>query len=206
MSATGDEHSGGRSPGVGGADQPGPPADLSSFAADLREGWRSEQESFTAEAEVAWRHRQSLSDVLAAHRHRGDVLAVQVLGRTFTGPVVGVGDDLLALHSSDGRVDIRTATRPDRASATRTPLAVRLVQRGNRGAGRASADRDEGFRARLLELEAGRGDVAVGALGLDEEPVGPVALGADHLRVRGGSEILLPLTAVAYVRMVGQLF
>lgn len=199
-----DEESG--EPSVEAADRHEPLAELASFAADLREGWRSEQESFTAEAEVAWRHRQSLNDVFAGYRRRGDVLSVEIVERTFTGQVVVVGDDLLALHTADGRVDIRTAFRQDQSLATRTPLVVRLVQRGTRGDGRSPTEDDVGFRARILELEARREPVAVGADGLSEEAVGPVALGADHLRVAGDGGVLLPLDSVAYVRLVDQPF
>ncbi|MEZ5169938.1 MAG: hypothetical protein R3A49_04230 [Acidimicrobiia bacterium] len=204
MADSGDEERGG--PGVGETDRPDPPVELASFAAELREGWRSEHEGFAAEAEVAWRHRLSLNDVLAAHRRRGDVLAVEVLERTFTGHVVAVGADLLALHTTDGRVDIRTAFRHDESEATRAPLVVRLVQRGTRGDGRTPTEDDLGFRSRLLELEARREPVVVGALGLSEEPVGPVAIGADHLKVGGDSHVLLPLVSVAYVRLVDQPF
>ncbi len=168
----------------------------------MREMWRRDQESLTDEAEVSWRHRRRLDDLLAVHMHSGDVLAVSVAGRTFTGRVVAVGPDLVALATSDGRVDIRTASEPGpRASATRTPLMIRLVRPGDAEEGLAGPTDPSSFDARLLELEAAYGDLVVGSDALSEELVGVVSLGADHATVeRHGDVAVLARTAIAYVR------
>lgn len=178
------------------------PRDLEGLGAELREAWRSDQESLTDEAEVSWRHRRNLDDLLVGHMYSGDVLAVSVAGHTFTGSVAAVGADLVALATSDGRVDIRTASGPgSRAPTTRTPLLIRVLRRGGEEEGLAGPRDPSSFDARLLELEAAEEDLVVGSDALAEELVGTIRLGADHVTIERGDDVaVLSLTSIAYVR------
>ncbi len=75
----------------------------------MRAAWRAEQDAATRDATEDWQHRQTLVDRLRAHMHRGDGLTVTVLGRRLVGFVEEVGDDVLALRTVSGRIDVHLA-------------------------------------------------------------------------------------------------
>lgn len=185
--------------------EPGRPditPELGELAAGWREAWRRDQEAWGDEAARAWEHGRTLADRSTEWMLRGDVVAVSTAGRTFTGPVVAVGEDLLAVATPEGRVDVRTAFRAGRAAhSSRAPVVVRVVDRGA-GPGRRPAAGAPTFEARLAELEARGAAVVVGSALLAEELIGEVGLGRDHLVVRpaGAHETVVPRAWVAYVR------
>ena len=77
--------------------------DLVATGAAMREAWRAEQEAAARDARESWTHRQTVTDRLRAHMHRGDTLTVTVAGHRLIGTVEEVGDDLLALRTPSGR-------------------------------------------------------------------------------------------------------
>jgi hypothetical protein len=165
--------------------------DLAATGAAMRAEWRAEQEAATRDARADWTHRLALVDRLRGHMHRGDTLIAAVAGHRVTGSVEEVGDDLLALMTPAGRVDIQLApTIPVtfEASAARTG--------GHRGSDAAGGR----FRHALIAREQ---DARV-RLGTLEEPEGlegQLRVSVDHIALvtPTGRELLVPMTCVAWV-------
>jgi hypothetical protein len=149
-------------------------------------------------AEMAEEERDrtlDLSQALLERFWRGDAVTVRVLGRAFDGFVVHVGDDLVTLRTVDGAtVDVRIGA----------VLSVASLESGT-GVLRALGQPDpRRFVARLREiLDAGDVPLVVGAEHGAREMRGRlVRIHADHVVFEAdeGSEWLLPLATVAFVR------
>src|ERR1700686_513180 len=80
--------------------------DLTGVAGEMRAEWRAEQEAAAADAAAQWRHNRSLADWLRERMPAGDRIAVTIAAQSFVGLVEEVGNDLLALRCSSGRVEI----------------------------------------------------------------------------------------------------
>src|SRR5262245_4577981 len=119
-------------------------AEVADAAAAAAAQWRADEEAWAAAALAQWRHQRSLVDVAREHLHRGDTLTVSWsdTSTTFTGAIVGVGTDLLALSAVGARVDI--------ALGSHVPIVWRVVRRARDGGSRGHAL--DSLRARLLEL------------------------------------------------------
>ncbi|MEX1007208.1 MAG: hypothetical protein WD271_05120 [Acidimicrobiia bacterium] len=172
-------------------------AGLGDAAAAVRAEWRADEEEWTRAAVERWQHERTLLDVVRECMHRGDTLALRLPHATFTGRVCAVGDDIVALDVLGySRVDVRVTAH--------TPLVARVLERA-----RAGGTRGEGvttFRARLFELEMDERDIELGAHGAGEIVRGRLQVGNDHLisHDREGSETLIALAAVAWVRPVSE--
>jgi hypothetical protein len=169
--------------------------DLADTSAAMRAEWRAEQEAATRDAVEDWALRQTLEDRLRAHMHRGDDVAITVVGHRIAGTAEEVGPDLLALRTQAGRVDVHlTATIPFWFE-----VATRATEGGHRGSDAAGGR----FRAALMM----RGTDARVALGTRDHPDGidgSLVVGADHVVLtRAGSEIVVPIADVAWVRLAG---
>ena len=79
-------------------------ADLAAAAA-LRAEWRADEAAWTRAALEQWEHGRTFVDVLQSCLHRGDTVALGFPGRTFTGVLTAVGDDVARLATPDGSVD-----------------------------------------------------------------------------------------------------
>ena len=166
-------------------------AELADVAADARAAWRADEEEWTAAALAQWHHGRTLVDVAREHLHRGDTITVSWAGATtrLTGVVMGVGADVVALSVGSTRVDL--------ALHAHTPIVWRVAQRAHDGGSRGHAL--NGFRARLLELEAAADVVDVG---LDDEVVvGRLTVGRDHVVVVDDDlTTVVAISALRYVR------
>ena len=166
--------------------------DLAAAGAAMRAAWREDQEAATRDAAEDWAHRQTLSDRLRAHMHRGDVLAVTVAGTHFVGLVEEVGGDLLAVRTPTGRVDIHLApTVP-----LLVEVATRAIEGGHRGTDAAGGRFIQALRARERDPRATVGTVH-DPTGVD----GHLVVGADHVVIGRASagELVVPLAGVAWV-------
>jgi hypothetical protein len=170
---------------------------LAEAAAVARADWRAEEESWTAEALAHWWHRRTLLECARDHLHRGDVLQVTVgvapVAAPFSGPLVGVGSDMLVMEVDGRRVDLHVREG--------SPVAWRVVRRARSGGTRGL---DVGsFRARLLELEMREGDVELGVALAEGACVGRLTVGRDHVAVVDPVDDLtqvISLAAVWWVR------
>jgi len=155
--------------------------------------WRADEAAWTAAALAQWRHQRSLVETAREHLHRGDTLTISWAGATttLTGPIVGVGSDVLALSVARTRVDV--------ALGAHVPIVWRVVRRAPDGGSRGHAF--DSLRARLLELEA-RGDaVDVGVA--DEIVRGELTVCRDHVAVTddSGSCTVLAFSALRYLKV-----
>lgn len=166
--------------------------DLAGAGASMREEWRAEEEAAGADAVERWRHGLSLRDRLVECMHRGDPVAALVSGHRFAGEVVEVSDDLVSLRSVAGRVDVHICDA--------VPVAFEVVERVRAG-GHLGEVSTGGFRARLLARETEGSEATVGSAFAAEPFDGRIHVGADHVSIvgRGGGEVFLPLSAVAFV-------
>lgn len=167
---------------------------LGEVAAAARAEWRDDELEWTTAAYEQWCHRRTLTDRAREHLHRGDRIAVVL--RAGAGPivgrVVGVGDDVLALGLAGGRVDVQL--RADRA------VAWRVVDRARSGGTHGITV--DGFRARLLELEAGGAPVDLGTSVLDAVARGRLTVGHDHVVVDDGDTVtVIGMGAIDWVRV-----
>jgi hypothetical protein len=165
--------------------------DLAQAGASMRAAWREEQEAATRDAVEDWAHRQKFEDRLRTHMHRGDALTVHVAGSRFAGIVDEIGEDLLALRTTDGRVDIHVTPT--------VPLWVQ-VTRASKGGHRGSAAAGGQF---VHALRARERDPAV-QVGTVHEPsglTGRLVVAADHVVITAtaGGELVVPLSGVAWV-------
>ena len=165
--------------------------DLATTSAAMRAAWREEQEAATREAAEDWQHRQTMVDRLRAHMHRGDGLTVTVLGRRLIGFVEEVGEDVLALRTATGRIDVHL--RP--SIAFEYALTAPAREGGHRGTDAVGGS----FRAALLVREH---DARV-LLGTAAEPdgrAGVLRVGGDHVVLTTpDTEVVVPITSVGWV-------
>lgn len=178
--------------------------DLSGTGAAMRAEWRADEEEYGRAALAQWGHQRRLTDITTELMHRGDTVAVTVVGATFTGTITYVGDDLVTVRTPVGRVDVHTAlpvaVAGDRRALAPAPLVLRVVERAKAG-GVRPGNETSGFRARLHEYEADATELVIGSALVPDEVRGVVTLGRDHVHVRGrdGAETYLPIAWIAYV-------
>lgn len=167
--------------------------DLAAAGAAMRAEWRDEAEEAGRDAAEQWQHSRTLRDRLVECMHRGDRVSVVFADQRVTGEVLDVADDLLALRTVAGRIDVHVVPG--------MPLLIQVVERAPSGGRRAEGARG-GFRASLLTRELEGEEVTV-ATTVGNEPLdGRLAVGADHVCIvgRGGAETFVPLGSIAYVR------
>lgn len=166
--------------------------DLAAAGAAMRAEWREEAEETGRDAAEQWQHSRTLRDRLVECMHRGDRITVVFAEQRFTGTVLELGDDLLALDTVAGRIDVHL----DAAVPVMVHVAERAPSGGRRG------DAAGGFRAGLLARELAGEEVTVGTT-LGAEPLdGRITVAADHVCLvgRGGAEVFVPFRSIAYVR------
>jgi hypothetical protein len=166
---------------------------LGELAAEARAAWRDDELEWTAAAYEQWCHGRTLVDRAREHLHRGDRVAVVARpgAAPLAGRIVGVADDVLALGTAGGRVDVRL-----RADCV---VAWQVVDRARSGGSHGVAV--DGFRARLLELETAGAPVEVGASVLDGVARGQLTVGRDHVTVDDGSTLtVIGVGAIDWVR------
>ncbi|MCP3854298.1 MAG: hypothetical protein GY745_00200 [Actinomycetia bacterium] len=131
----------------------------------------------------------TLDEALLECAERGDTVRLEVGGRSWSGPLVHVGEDLATLGLASGvEIDV----------AIGRVVAVRVTER-NRGGGRPIRGHPRRLEARLRELVVSQETVE---LGVGEGLRGRVSVVAvDHLRFEDddGAEWLVPLGSVAWV-------
>ena len=158
----------------------------------LRAELRAEAEEYERLAAVDALRGRRLGDVALELLHRGDVVAVDLAGRSFTGAVVYTAGDLLCVRGAGSVVDVNLEA----------PLSLRVVERVRRGgAGRSGGP--PGFKARLFEHEAGGGTVTLGTRLVVGELSGRIdAVAVDHVLLldADGAPWHVALTAVDFVR------
>jgi len=167
--------------------------DLEEVAAVIRSEIRLEAEEAEREAAVSAAMRRDMADVVRELMAHGDTVAVDVGQRTFVGPILAVGSDVVALETGSSRVDVNLKC------LQRMRVVKRARSGGRRGTGRGTAS----FRARLLELQLSHEPIEAGIAGSDEPVAGPVALvGSDHIALgdEAEPEWFVPLASLAFVR------
>ncbi|HEX5588267.1 MAG TPA: hypothetical protein VFZ17_13225 [Acidimicrobiia bacterium] len=167
---------------------------LARVGAAARAEWRADEEEWSAAALEQWRHGRTLVDVAREHLHRGDVIAIDLLSPSpsLQGAVIGVATDLIAVDAFTGRVDVHVAHD--------APIAWRIVERVADG-GTRGLDLD-GFRARLLELEAAATRVEVGVATSDAPQRGLLTVGRDHVGLEDrDASWVISLSALRWVRL-----
>jgi hypothetical protein len=164
--------------------------DLARVAGEMRAEWRAEQDAAAADAAEHWRHRRTLTDWLCERMHAGDVVGAIVAEQRFVGRVEEVGDDLLALRGSFGRVEIHLDTA--------IPIAFELVEHATRGGMRSPLRRT--FRDALVARDA-QPDVIVGTTLHASGIRGRLLVGRDFVTVAeaSGVDIAVPIAQVAWV-------
>lgn len=173
------------------------PPGWSALGAELRGAVHRDEREWIRSAVQRWEHHRTLDDVAREYAARGDRVAVEVVGRRFEGQLVAIGSDRMDVQTTGRVVSVHTAV--DSAfGALRTPFALRRVAPARRG-GRRIPSALVTFRARLLELEERGRSVTLGSALLPEELDGRVAVGRDHVVVRGAGEVVVPTGWVAYV-------
>jgi hypothetical protein len=167
-------------------------------AAAARAEWRADEGEWTAAAYEQWCHGRRLVDRARDHLHRGDTIAIELsAGRVVTGTVAGVADDLLALRTAAGRLDVRLDADGR--------VAWRVVTHAPDGGGRGIAL--DSFRARLLELEADRRRVELGTRVGDGVMRGRIEVGFDHAAVvddAGVTSAVVGMGALEWVRALDE--
>jgi hypothetical protein len=157
----------------------------------LRAELRAEAEEYERLAAVDALRGRRLGDVALELLHRGDVVAVDLAGRSFTGAVVYTAGDLLCVRGAGSVVDVNLEA----------PLSLRVVERVRRGgAGRSGGP--PGFKARLFEHEAAGTLVEIGCRLPVADLSGRIrAVAVDHLVVdqAGGDRRYVALRAIDYV-------
>src|SRR5882672_5905418 len=172
------------------------PGDLEDVAAAIRSEVRLEAEEAEREAAVSAAMRRDMADVVRELMAHGDTVAVDVGQRTFVGPILAVGSDVVALETGSSRVDVNLKC------LQRMRVVKRARSGGRRGTGRGTAS----FRARLLELQLSHEPIEAGIAGSDEPVAGPVALvGSDHIALgdEAEPEWFVPFASLAFVRTTG---
>ena len=171
--------------------------DLAGAGAALRAEWREEEEEWMRAAAQHWAHGRDIHDVTRDLMHRGDTVEAIAAGRSFTGLVTFVGDDVMEVRTATGRVDVRLTVGDRRGPVA--PLVLRVIEKARSGGGRP-APAATTMRARLLERESAAQRVVIGSPLLPEEVRGHVGVGRDHVTVRGDSpDTVLPLAWISWV-------
>lgn len=161
-------------------------------AGAARAAWRAEEEEWTTAAFARWTHGRTLVDRARDHLHRGDLLEVALDDSRVVGRVVGVGDDVIAIESEAGRVDINAGAR--------APVVWRVLRRETSG---GSLGLDVGsFRARVLELEMDARWVDVDLDAGWPSCRGGLTVGRDHVVITDddGGEAVIAWAAIRAVR------
>ena len=169
------------------------PGDLEEVAAAIRSEVRLEAEEAEREAAVSAAMRRDLADVARELMAHGDTVAIDVGQRSFVGPILAVGTDVVTLETGSSRVDVNLKC------LQRMRVVKRARSGGRRGTDRGTAS----FRARLLELQLSGEAIEAGMAGCEEPVAGPVALvGSDHIALgdEAEPEWFLPLTSLAFLR------
>lgn len=171
---------------------------------DLRRAGQRYEAELRAEAaeyeQLAAKDRlrdRDLADVAAELLARGDLVTVALATRSFTGEVVHVGGDLVALRTAAGDVDVHL----DGGSALTVVEPARVGGHGPSWGAQT-------FAARLAEHEAAGEPVELGArLALGAQPPGWVvvarieAVARDHVVVvADGTRTFVAFAALEYVR------
>jgi hypothetical protein len=172
------------------------PGDLEDVAAAIRSEVRLEAEEAEREAAVSAAMRRDMADVVRELMAHGDTVAVDVGQRTFVGPILAVGTDVVALETGSSRVDVNLKC------LQRLRVVKRARSGGRRGTDRGTAS----FRARLLELQLSHEAIEAGITGSDEPVASPVALvGSDHIALgdEAEPEWFVPFASLAFVRTTG---
>jgi hypothetical protein len=163
--------------------------DLTGVAGEMRAEWRAEQDAATADAAAQWRHGRGLSDWLLDRMHAGDRIAARVGDHTFAGLVDEVGDDLLALRCTFGRVEINLGCT--------APISFALVEHATKGGMRGTARR--GFRDALLARDA-QPAVSVGTVQHPDGIAGSLFVSRDYVTVVANDvETIIPIAYVVWV-------
>ncbi len=135
---------------------------------------------------------RSLADVVFEAMARGDLIAITVGARTFSGQVTYASGDLVSIDGGGAPVDVNLEG----------PIAVRLVEKGRSG-GMGRREGPGSFRGRLLEYEDRRSTVELGSILFAEPLRGTLKVAAqDHVLFedQAGQEWAIPLAWVGYVR------
>lgn len=167
--------------------------DLAAAGAAYRAELRAEAAAYEELAAKDRLRGRTLADVAAEALARGDVVAVAVAGRTFTGSVTYAAGDLLCLRTAAGdEVDVRLGG----------DVALRVV-RPVRAGGCTRPPGPSGFAARLAEHEAAGTLLEIGTRTPASGLVGRVdAVAVDHVVVTDveGSRWFLARGAIDYVQ------
>jgi hypothetical protein len=167
--------------------------DLEDVAAAIRSEVRLEAEEAEREAAVSAAMRRDVADVARELMAHGDTVAIDAGQRSFVGPILAVGTDVVTLETGSSRVDVNLNC------LQRMRVVKRARSGGRRGTDRGTAS----FRARLLELQLSDEAIEAGIAGSDEPVAGPVALvGSDHIALgdEAEPEWFVPLASLAFVR------
>jgi hypothetical protein len=156
-------------PGIEPSDDFGAP--FAGLGGSAREDWRAEEESYIRAAAEQWAHRRSLADRARDWVHRGDELAVVTGPARFIGVAVAAGPDLLSIRTTAGRVDLPLPS-----------CAVTVVAAAHHP-GRPASAAAISWRARMLEHETARHEVAVGRRDGAADLRGRLVVGHDHVIV-----------------------
>ncbi len=164
--------------------------DLTGVAGEMRAEWRAEQEAAAADAAAQWRHSRGLGDWLCDRMHAGDRIAVTAAVQQFVGLVEEVGDDLLALRCSFGRVELHLCAG--------IPISFEVVEHAPSGGMRSLARRR--FHDALLARDAQSG-VTVGTLQRPDGIDGTLLVSSDFVSIvtPGGAETIVPIAHLAWV-------
>lgn len=175
--------------------------DLAGSAAAMRAEWRADEEDATAAAHRNWEHTRTVHDRAREWMHGGRVIDVVVDAATFRGTVVAVGEDLLAVQTVSGRVDVALGA-PD----ARAAVMIRVPRVPAGGSIRGASTNPIGavhFRGRLLEVESAAAPVEIGVAVAPFSLRGALTVGADHVVVDdGGVEHTVPSAQVRWIRPV----
>lgn len=164
--------------------------DLGSVGAAMRSSWAAEQDDASSDALQQFQRHQTLRDWLIAAMHSGDEIAVTVFSERFTGVVEEVGEDLLALRATFGRVDVHLAPGID--------LHIEVVDHPASGGARGRTD---GSFAGAVGARDPNSEMSVGTsyhpAGLD----GLISAGRDFviIKTKGGADTVVQLAHVAWV-------
>jgi hypothetical protein len=168
--------------------------DLAATGAAMRAEWRVEEEQFTAAAHEQWRHERTLTDRAHEWMLRGDTVTAHCAGAVFRGTVLDVRDDLIAIKTTTGRVDVALGVVEHRRPVSLVIEAPATSGGAWPGVGAAT------FRDRLIEIEAAQQAVRIGTSLTADELRGTLAVGRDHVSVhQGQAETVLPLDWIAWV-------
>ncbi len=132
--------------------------DLAGAGAALRAEWREEEEEWMRAAAQHWAHGRDIHDVTRDLMHRGDTVEAIAAGRSFTGLVTFVGDDVMEVRTATGRVDVRLTVGDRRGPVA--PLVLRVIEKARSGGGRPApgGDDDAGPAPRARVGRAARRD------------------------------------------------